>query len=252
MFRLLLTRDIDELPDPLQILDYLDLYVVVPLYANALHNRAIATLAQPQPFIFDSEDNIFCDGTEDPTNPNLVHIFQPSVNAERDDVPTFDRLLNLLSPDPRLYWQLSTDTEIVLAMVILQIFDTHDVCDEIGLIEQIGINLHQRAIHFRNNGGGRDGAAGRGGTGGGVGTGGGARRGRSGAGGARHSCGGGIAAASGAGGCGVDSLKPTPIEPQRKKARRKQHLALRSLSEASDQSCEQCSDLISSSSDDFD
>ena len=100
MFHLLRTRDVADLPDPSQILDYLDLYVVVPLQSEALRRRVIGTLAQPQPFIFDSEDNVFRDGTGDPTNPNLVHIFMPFYVAERDDNPTPGPVLDLLSPNP--------------------------------------------------------------------------------------------------------------------------------------------------------
>jgi len=53
---------------------------------------------------------------------------------------------------------------------------------------------------------------------------------------------------------GAGDLKSTPREPQHKKARRKPSLKFltREVEDASDRSREQCSDLISFSSDDFD
>jgi hypothetical protein len=110
VFHLLREGDVADLPDPSQILDYLDLYVVVPLRSEPLQRRIILTGAQPRPFFFDSEDNIFREATGDPTNPNVVHIFQPFFVAERDDDPTHGPGLRLLSPDPRLYWQLDVST----------------------------------------------------------------------------------------------------------------------------------------------
>jgi hypothetical protein len=226
VFRLLRARDVASLPNPSHILDYLDLCIVVPLQSWPLRRRVITTASQPQPFIFDSQDNVFRDATRDPTNPDLVHIFMPLIVAERDDDPTAGPVLNLIYPNPRLYWQLPTDSELVLATIVVRGFNTQDVCDEIEVIDEIAIRLRQRAAHIRRalrerrerRERRRGGAC---------------RSGRA-AGGAA----GGVRSARG----GADNLGSAPRESQSKKARRKQPL-LKFLSaeveEASDGSREQ-------------
>jgi len=150
-----------------------------------------------------------------------------------------------------LYWQLLIETEIVLARIIVQHFDTADVCDEIDLIEEIRTSLQRRATAVRrSHRGGHAGAGGGGGGGYGCGCSCGA-----GAGGGRCGCSG-----AGAGGCALHvhgeagDLESTPREPQHKKAHRKPSLKFltKEVEDASDQSCVQCLDLISFSSDDFD
>jgi hypothetical protein len=148
----------------------------------------------------------------------------------------------------------------MLAVVIGRTFETMDECEELILIEQIHYRLAQRASEIAI-GRGRGARGGRGGAGhGGAGRGAcrGAGHSRAGAGvgrGAARRAGAGRRAgrhASGRarhiGGChagwgGADVHKSRPKKPCRNQYLDK---------EASDQSCEQCSDLIPSSSDPFD
>jgi len=190
--------------------------------------------------------------------------------AERDDDPADGPTLRLLSPNPGLYWQLPIETEIVLAMIIVRRFNTADVCDEIDLIEEIRTSLQRRATAVRRSrrgghagaGGGGGAASGTGGCGRGRGRGaraGGRGRGRgAGADGGHRDRSG--RSGAGAGGRalrvhgGAGDLKSTPREPQHKKACRKPSVKFltREVEDASDRSREQCSDLISFSSDDSD
>jgi len=128
----------------------------------------------------------------------------------------------------------------MLTIVISRTFETIDECEELTLIEKIHYRLIQRASEIamsRGRGRAGRGAAGR------VGRGAAGRVGRAGAGAGRRASGRACRIGTRHAGCGgADGHKSRPKKPCRN-----QYLD----EEASDQSREQCSDLIPSSCDPF-
>ncbi len=227
MFHLLRASDVVDLPDPSQILTYLDLFSLVPLQTQT-SGRAFATYVHPQCYVFNTDDNELYETNLPLSNRDVVAMFSPCHVAEANPPLTRGPTINISRRHPQYYWQLPVDAEIMLAVVIGRTFETMEECEELILIEQIHYRLAQRASEIAIGRGRGRGRAGRG-------AGRGAGRRASGRGrhiGGRH-----------AGWGGADIHKSRPKKPCRN-----QYLD----EEASDQSCEQCSDLIPSSSDPFD
>lgn len=205
MFDLLRARDLADLPDRSDILTYLDLYTLVALQFEPLAEQVLATYARPQRFIFEVDE--FYETRAPLTDPNVVQIFSPVNIADRYPVPKRGPMIYLSHPDPRLYWQLPLNTEILLAMVINRLSETIDDYEELRLVERIHMHLLNRAA-----GRGRGGHHGSRGTGG---------------------CGRSVADRDEA-----DGRESRPKELRRKKPCREDSL--------DNQSCEQCLDWISS------
>ncbi len=229
MLDLIREGDVENLPDPSQILTYLDLFTVVALQSAPTVGRAIAAYAKPQRLIF--RDGDFWNTRAALTNPNVIQMFNVVEIGNNNPPLVHGPFIQFYPDSPQYHWQLPIAAEIVLAMVISRSPNTIDDWEELQLIEQIHSKLLIRATSLtvargRGRGGRRDGDGRR-------------RRRRRGE---------------------ADYRKSRPKEPQRKKNCREcglnDEFDLKLLSEeveqASDQSREQFSDLISSSCDDFD
>jgi len=127
--------DVGDLPDPSQILTYLDLFTIVVLQSAPTVGRTIIAHAHPQRLIFRNGD--FWDTRAALTNPNVIQMFNVVDIATNNPAVVHGPFIQFDPDSPHYHWRLPIDAQIILAMVISRFNDTVDDWEELQLIEQI-------------------------------------------------------------------------------------------------------------------